>query len=95
MRSCIAQLTEQQQLLIPGAVTHAAAAVHVGISVHKATLVASRMVYLVALGDGDEALGGEAAGDGRAADCAEASLAEGAARLDPRPGHDADEAEVI
>lgn len=50
---------------------------------------------LIALGDGDDALGGEPAGDGRAADRAETGLAEGAARLDARPGHYADEAEVV
>ena len=50
-------------------------------------------IYLDALGDG--AIGGEAAGDGRAADGAEAGLGEGAAGLDARPGHDADEAEVV
>lgn len=53
------------------------------------------MPHLDALGDGDDALVGEAAGDGRAADGAEAGLAVGAARLDARPGHDADEAEVV
>lgn len=95
MRSRIAQLAEQQQLVIPGAVTQAAAGVCVRIGDHRATLVTQRMVYLVALGDGDDALEAEAAGDGRAADGAEAGLAEGAARLDARPGHDADEAEVV
>lgn len=95
MRGRVAELAEQQQLVVPGAVAHGADGFRVRIHAHRAAPVALRMVYLVALGDGDDALVGEPAGDGRAADGAEAGLAEGAAGLDAAPGHDADEAEVV
>lgn len=95
MHSRIAELAQHQQFIIIGEVTYATAGVCIEISVYSAAAIARRVASLVALGDGDDALGREAAGDGRAGDGAEAGLAEGAARLDARPRHDADEAEVV
>jgi len=95
VRGRVAELAEQQQLVVPGAVAHGADGVRVRIPARRGAPVALGTVCLVALGDGDDALVGEPPRDGRAADGAEAGLAEGASGLDAAPGHDADEAEVV
>lgn len=88
VRSRIAEIAEQHQVIVLCAEAHGARNLGVQIDI-------DRFAGLVFLGDGDKALAGEDAGLGRPADGGKAAATDGAARLGLGPLHDAEEAEEV